>query len=255
MKSNNPFFKTKSYTSRQEAQVEVLQNSSTKTWEEPMTVDGTMNKSFILFAILVATAGVTWYLSNTGFPINLLTIGGGIIGFILVIVASFKPHLSEYLAPAYAFFKGFFIGGISIYFETMFPGIVIQAISATLVTFVVCFLLYRFGIVKVNQTFKSVVIAATLAIFTYYIISFLLSITGLYTPIHYGNSMMSIGISIFVIIIAALNLFLDFDNIESGVLNQQPKFMEWFGAMGLMITLVWLYIEFLRLLSKLASRD
>jgi uncharacterized YccA/Bax inhibitor family protein len=255
MKSNNPFFKTKSYTSRQEVQIDVKQNSARSAWGESMTVEGTMNKSFMLFTILVTSSAITWYLSNAGFPINFLTIGGAIVGLILVLVASFKPHLSGYLAPAYAFFEGLFIGGISIYFESMFPGIVMQAISATLVTFVICFLLYKFGIVKVNQTFRSVVIAATLAIVTYYIISFLLNITGLYTPVHYGNSMMSIGISVFVIIVAALNLFLDFDNIESGVLNQQPKYMEWFGAMGLMITLVWLYIEFLRLLSKLASRD
>ena len=114
--------------------------------------------------------------------------------------------------------------------------------------------MYKFQIVKVNQTFRSVVIAATLAIATFYLISFLLSFAGI-SPIHTGNSMLSIGISVFVIVIAALNLFLDFDNIENGVRNAQPKFMEWFGAMGLMITLVWLYVEFLRLLSKLSSRD
>jgi uncharacterized YccA/Bax inhibitor family protein len=255
MKSNNPFFKTKTYTSRQDSIIDVVQNNTRTAWETSMTVAGTMNKSFVLFSILVASAGFTVYLSKTGFPINFLTIGGAIVGFVLVLIATFKPHLSAYLAPSYAFFEGLFIGGISIYFETMFPGIVVQAISATLVTFVICFLLYKFEIVKVNQTFRSVVIAATLAIFTYYIISFLLSITGIYSPIHNGNSLMSIGISVFVIIVAALNLFLDFDNIESGALNQQPKYMEWFGAMGLMITLVWLYIEFLRLLSKLASRD
>ncbi len=255
MKSNNPFFKTKSYTSRQDAQVNTIQNYSTRiSSDAQMTLEGTMNKSFLLFSILVASAAITGYLASTGYPVNFLTIGGAIVGFILVIVAAFKPHLSGYLAPGYAFFEGLFIGGISVYFETMYPGIVLQATSATLVTFVVCFLLYKFKIVKVNQTFRSVVIAATLAIVTFYVISFLLSFAGI-TPVHQGNSWMSIGISVFVIVIAALNLFLDFDNIETGVRNQQPKFMEWFGAMGLMITLVWLYIEFLRLLSKLFSRD
>ena len=110
-------------------------------------------------------------------------------------------------------------------------------------------------LVKVTEQFKSVVIAATLAIATYYLISWVVSMFTSFQPVHYGNSMMSIGISVFVIIIAALNLFLDFDRIEKGVEQRMPKFMEWFGAMGLMITLVWLYIEFLRLLSKLSSKD
>jgi len=148
-----------------------------------------------------------------------------------------------------------FIGGISSIFEVMYPGIVIQAVGATFVTFIICFGLYKYQIVKVTEQFKSVVIAATLAIVTYYVVAFLFSMFTSFVPVHYGNSWMSIGISVFVIIIAALNLFLDFDNIERAAANQQPKFMEWFGAMGLMVTLVWLYIEFLRLLSKLTSRD
>jgi len=115
----------------------------------------------------------------------------------------------------------------------------------------VCFGLYKYEIVKVTERFKSVVIASTLAIATYYLISWLLSIFTSFQPVHHGNSMFSIGISAFVIVIAALNLFLDFDQIEKGVQQKMPKYMEWYGAMGLMITLVWLYIEFLRLLSKL----
>ena len=130
-----------------------------------------------------------------------------------------------------------------------------EAVGATFVTFLVCFALYKYNIVKVNEKFKSIVIAATLAIGVYYLVSWLLSMFTSFQPVHYGNSMMSIGISVFVIVIAALNLFLDFDQIEKGVENRLPKYMEWFGAMGLMVTLVWLYIEFLRLLSKLSSRD
>jgi len=254
MKSNNPFFKTKSYTSRQDAQVDVI-NDSRSILRDPMTVEGTINKTALLFGILAITSMLTWYMASLGQNVTIMMIGGAIVGFVLVLVAAFKPHLSSYLAPGYALFEGLFIGGLSFYFETMYPGIVIQAVSATFVTFAVCLGLYKFRIVKVNQTFRSVVIASTMAIFTYYIISFILNVTGVYTPVHHGNSLMSIGISVFVIIIAAMNLFLDFDNIEDGVHNNQPKFMEWFGAMGLMITLLWLYIEFLRLLSKLASRD
>jgi uncharacterized YccA/Bax inhibitor family protein len=137
----------------------------------------------------------------------------------------------------------------------MYPGIVIQAVGATFVTFVVCLALYKYKVVKVTEQFKSIVIAATLAIASYYILSWLLSLFINFQPVHHGNSMMSIGISVFVIVIAAMNLFLDFDQIEKGAQQKLPKYMEWFGAMGLMITLVWLYIEFLRLLSKLSSRD
>jgi uncharacterized YccA/Bax inhibitor family protein len=128
-------------------------------------------------------------------------------------------------------------------------------VSCTFVTFIVCFGLYKYGVVKVNERFRSVVVAATLAIATYYLISWLLSMFTSFVPVHHGNSLISIGISVFVIVIAALNLFLDFDQIEKGAEQKLPKYMEWFGAMGLMITLVWLYIEFLRLLSKISSRD
>jgi uncharacterized YccA/Bax inhibitor family protein len=220
-----------------------------------MTVSGTINKSFILLMLLVATAFITWNLAFNGYNPIVLTIGGAIVGLILVLISSFKPHLSTYLAPAYALFEGLFIGGISAFFEASYPGIVIQAVGGTFVTFLVCFALYKYNIVKVNEKFKSIVIAATLAIAVYYLVSWLLSMFTSFQPVHYGNSMMSIGISVFVIIIAALNLFLDFDQIEKGAQEKMPKYMEWYGAMGLMITLVWLYIEFLRLLSKLSSRD
>jgi len=155
----------------------------------------------------------------------------------------------------YAIFEGLFIGGISALFEVRYPGIVIKAVGATFMTYLVCALLYKYKVVQVTERFKSVLIAATLAIFAYYMVSLLLSLFLNFTPIHYGNSPISIGISIFVIVIAALNLFLDFDQIERGSQAGLPKFMEWYSAMGLMVTLVWLYIEFLRLLSKLSSRD
>jgi len=176
------------------------------------------------------------------------------MGFVIVLISVFKPQYSQYLAPAYALFEGLFIGGISAIFETMYPGIVINAVSATLVTFVICLGLYKYEIVKVTEQFKSVVMAATLAIATYYLLSWLLSMFTSFVPLHYGNSMMSVGISVFVIIIASLNLFLDFDMIQKGTERKLPKYMEWYGAMGLMITLVWLYIEFLRLLSKLSRK-
>lgn len=249
-KSSNPFLKENKFknTSRaQEATILVDDGS--------MTVSGTINKSFTMLLMLLSTALVSWWLVGNGYNPMIFTIGGGIIGLILVLVASFKPTTSPYTAPAYALFEGLFIGGISAVFEAMYPGLVIQAVSATFVTFIVCFGLYKYNIVKVTETFKSVVIGATMAIFAFYMISWIASFFIDFQPIHQGSSLMSIGISVFVIIVAALNLFLDFDMIEKGSKTGAPKFMEWFAAMGLMITLVWLYVEFLRLFAKLSSRD
>jgi uncharacterized YccA/Bax inhibitor family protein len=245
MNSNNPFFKNKTFTNTSAAAE--VHEATVIDRNETMTVSGTINKSFLMLILLIASAAVTWSMAN---PI-VFAIGGAIVGFILVLIAAFKPQYSGFLAPGYAIFEGLFIGGISSIFEVMYPGIVIQAVSCTFVTFMVCFGLYKYEIVKVTERFKSVVLAATLAIATYYLISWLLSIFTGFQPVHNGNSWMSIGISAFVIVIAALNLFLDFDQIEKGVQQKMPKYMEWYGAMGLMITLVWLYIEFLRLLSKL----
>ena len=245
MNSNNPFFKNKTFTNTSAAAE--VHEAKIIDRDETMTVSGTINKSFLMLILLIASAAVTWSMTN---PI-VFAIGGAIVGFILVLIATFRPQYSGFLAPGYAIFEGLFIGGISAIFEVMYPGIVIQAVSCTFVTFMVCFGLYKYEIVKVTERFKSVVVAATLAIATYYLISWLLSMFTSFQPVHYGNSMMSIGISAFVIVIAALNLFLDFDQIEKGVQQKMPKYMEWYGAMGLMITLVWLYIEFLRLLSKL----
>ena len=252
-KSNNPFLGNKNFS--KPTTYAASQDSTLITYDQEMTVSGTINKSFVMLLLLLASASLTWwYAFNGGNPMP-FAIGGAIVGLIMVLVSAFKPNLSPYLAPAYALFEGVFIGGISAVFEAMYPGIVIQAVGATFVTFLVCFGLYKYNIVKVNEQFKSVVIAATLAVATYYLISFLLSMFTNFTPVHHGNSLMSVGISVVVIIIAALNLFLDFDMIEKGVQKRLPKYMEWFGAMGLMITLVWLYIEFLRLLAKLSSRD
>jgi len=256
LKSKNPFLSNKSFakaTTVHDAEgrpVEVID------YNETMTVQGAVNKSVILLFLLVASAAYTWYMAVSGQNPLVLGIVGAILGFIAVLVAAFKPQASPYLAPAYAIFQGLFLGVISLIIENRagVPGIALQAVGATFVTFIVCFLLYRFKVVKVTEQFKSVVIAATLAVATYYLISFALSFFGV-TLFHHGNSLMSIGFSVFVIILASLNLFLDFDMIEQSAKNRLPKYMEWFGAMGLMVTLVWLYIEFLRLFAKISGRD
>ncbi len=250
MESKNPFFNNKTYNNTEKVHDAVLID-----YNQTMTINGTMNKAFIMLILLVAGAVTTWSLIGSGFNPIFLILGGAIVGLIAVLVSTFKPELSPYLAPGYAIFEGLFIGGLSSYFEARFPGIVIQAVGATFVTFFICLALYRFQVVKVTDKFRSIVVAATLAIAAYYLISWLLSLFLNFQPVHHGNSLMSIGISVFVIVIAALNIFLDFDQIERGAANRAPKYMEWYGAMGLMITLVWLYVEFLRLLSKLNSRD
>lgn len=252
-KSKNPFLNNKSFSAT--SKTEQAHRATVIDYDQEMTLAGTINKTLLLFLLLTASAIVIWWMAFNGYNPIIPAIGGAIVGLILVVISVFKPQYSPYLAPGYALFEGLFIGGISAIFEAKYPGIVIQAVGATFVTFAVCLGLYKFKIVKVTEQFKSVVVAATLAIATYYLISWIVSMFTSFQPVHYGNSMMSIGISVFVIIIAALNLFLDFDRIDKGVEQKMPKFMEWFGAMGLMITLVWLYIEFLRLLSKLSSKD
>jgi len=255
LRSNNPFLGSKAYSDSNTSlynpdgsKVEIIDYNNT------MTVNGAVTKTFMLFLLLLAGAGVTWYMAFTGQNPIVLTIGGAIIGFILVIAATFSPKNAPYLAPAYALFEGLFIGGISAIFEVRYPGIVMQGVFGTLVTFAVCLALYRFGVVKVTEQFKSIVVASIFAIASYYLVSIALSFFGV-SLFHQGNSLISIGFSIFVIVIAALSLFLDFDMIEKGAQRRLPKHMEWFGAMGLIITLVWLYVEFLRLLSKLQSRN
>ncbi|WP_339658253.1 Bax inhibitor-1/YccA family protein [Flavobacterium frigidarium] len=255
LKSKNPFLNNKSFSATSARRSDQVHNATIIDYNQEMTVAGTINKTFILFLLLIASAMVVWWMAFNGMNPIVPAIAGAIIGLILVVAAAFKPQYSGYLAPGYALFEGLFIGGISAIFEARYPGIVIQAVGATFVTFGVCLALYRFKIVKVTEQFKSIVVAATLAIATYYLISWLFSMFTSFQPVHYDNSLMSIGISVFVIIIAALNLFLDFDRIDKGAQQKMPKYMEWFGAMGLMVTLVWLYVEFLRLLSKLSSKD
>lgn len=228
LKSKNPFLGQRAFTNTSRANEEVM-----VAYNDTMTVSGTINKSFILLLLLLSTATVSWWFTASGYNPMIFTIGGAIVGFILVLIASFKPSRSTWVAPGYALFEGLFIGGISAFFEAAYPGLVIQAVGCTFVTFVVCFALYKYRIVKVTETFKSVIIAATLAIASFYLLSWILSFFINFTPIHHGNSLMSIGISVFVIIIAALNLFLDFDSIETGAERQHPKYMEWFGAMGI----------------------
>jgi uncharacterized YccA/Bax inhibitor family protein len=163
------------------------------------------------------------------------------------------------LAPLYGLFEGLFIGAISAImnaaFAEKYPGLIMQAVGLTFGVAISMFLLYNFRIIKATERFKSVIFTATLGIGIFYLLTMVLRLFGVNVSFMYDSSLLSIGISLFIVAIAALNLIMDFDMIEQGAERGAPKFMEWYGAFGLMVTLVWLYLEILRLLSKLGSRN
>jgi uncharacterized YccA/Bax inhibitor family protein len=221
-----------------------------------MTLQGTVNKTGILLFLALLSAMWVWrqcFVYDTP-QISLYIWGGAIGGLIAAMVAIFKPTTAPIAAPVYALLEGLFLGGISAIMEARFPGIVIQAVGLTFGTLFALLFAYKSGLIKATENFKLGVTAATGGIFLVYMVSFLLGIFGMNVPFIHGNGIIGIGISGFIVVIAALNLVLDFDFIEHGVEQGAPKFMEWRAALGLMITLVWLYLEILHLLSKLRSR-
>jgi uncharacterized YccA/Bax inhibitor family protein len=224
-----------------------------------MTVSGTLNKFGFLFIMLMASASFAWFQFANGKNVNTLMLVGAIGGLIVALVLAFKPVWAPYLAPAYALLEGLFIGGISVIINfalsESYPGIIMQAVGLTFGVAIAMFLLYNFRIIKATEKFKSVIITATMGIAFFYLIAFVLSFFSIDIPFLHEGGWLGIGFSLFVVAIASLNLILDFDMIEQGADNGAPKFMEWYGAFGLMVTIVWLYIEILRLLSKLSSRD
>ncbi len=228
-----------------------------------MTVKGAINKFGFLLLMVVAGASFTWQQYYSGQPesMKIYMIVGAIGGLITAIAISFKPNWSPYLAPVYGILEGFFVGALSAVINDAmaesYPNIVMQAVGLTLGVAVAMFLLYNFGVIKATEKFKSIIFSATLGIAVFYGITMLLRLFGVQMEfMSFGNgSMLGIGISLFVVAIAALNLIMDFDMIEQGAERGAPKFMEWYGAFGLLVTIVWLYIEILKLLSRLASRD
>ena len=223
-----------------------------------MTLQGTVNKTGILLGILVLTAVYTWNLFfQTGNPAAVMpiAIGGAIGGFVLALITIFKKAWSPYTAPIYAALEGLFLGGISAIFEYQYPGIVIQATGLTLGTLASLLVLYKLGIIKPTENFRLMIVSATMGIAVLYLISMIMNMFGSSgIGFIHSNGLFGIGFSLFVVAIAALNLVLDFDFIEQGSELGAPKYMEWFGAFSLMVTLIWLYLEMLRLLAKLRSR-
>tara|TARA_B100001179_G_scaffold199792_1_gene159962 strand:- start:320 stop:1066 length:747 start_codon:yes stop_codon:yes gene_type:complete len=223
-----------------------------------MTLQGTVNKTGILLALLVICAFYTWNIFfQTGNPAAVmpLALGGAIGGLIFALITIFKKTWAGITAPIYAGLEGLFLGGISAIFEAQYPGIVIQATGLTLGTLASLLLLYKMGIIKPTENFRLMIVSATMGIGILYLISFVMNMFGS-TGIGFihSNGLFGIGFSLFVVAIAALNLVLDFDFIEQGAEQGAPKYMEWFGAFALMVTLIWLYLEMLRLLAKLRSR-
>ncbi len=221
-----------------------------------MTINGTVTRTAMLLILVVAAAAITW---NQFFQQNAnvmpLMIGGLIVGLIFAIVTCFKPTWSPVTAPIYALAEGLFLGGLSAIFESMYPDIAFQAVSLTFGTLFGLLIAYRSGLIKATENFKLGVFAATSGICLVYLVGWIMSLFGSGIPYIHESGWIGIAFSGFVVVIAALNLVLDFDFIENGAARGAPKYMEWYAAFGLMVTLIWLYIEILILLSKLRSRN
>ena len=219
-----------------------------------MTVQGTALKAMVLLAILMATATYAWSeASNQSLAPGLL-IGSAIGGFVVALITMFKPTLAPWTAPVYAALEGIFLGAISQFTDVKYPGIALQAIALTGgVTFLMLFL-YVTGLIKVTGQLATGIMAATGALALFYLVTIVLSLFHIQVPFVFGSSPIGIAFSVFVVGLAAFNLLLDFDFIERGSQAGLSKSMEWYGAFGLMVTLIWLYLEILRLLRKINDR-
>src|SRR5256714_9649166 len=222
------------------------------TTGDAMTLDGTVNRSFALVFILMAGAWVS-VLAGPGYMVL-----GSIVGFVPALVTVFRKQWAPIPAPLYAFAEGLFVGGISVVLEAAYPGIVLPAVSLTIGIFVAFLLIYRSHLIRVTDKLRIAVVAATGAVALVYLVSLVLNVVGVHVSFLNeaiaGSGALGIGVSVLVIGIAAFNLLLDFDLIERGVAARAPKYMEWYAAFALLVTLVWLYIEILRLLSRLLRR-
>ncbi|MFM1767934.1 MAG: hypothetical protein RJA22_463 [Verrucomicrobiota bacterium] len=221
----------------------------------PMTLDGTVNKTGILLVLAVLSALFTWNKFATD-PASSMAwvLGGAIGGLVVALVLIFKKTLAPVLAPAYALLEGLVLGGVSAMYNAKFEGIVLQAVLLTFGTLFALLLAYRARIIRVTENFRLGLFAATGAIALVYLVGFVMSFFGKQIPYIHESGMIGIGFSLVVVVIAALNLVLDFDFIEQGVSQGAPKYLEWYAGFGLLVTLIWLYLEILRLLAKLNGR-
>lgn len=237
---------------------EVFRGNGYVATSEMMTISGTVNKTGILMLCALATAAWTWNQFMTSEDPSIVgpyVLLGGIAGFILALVTVFKKEWSAVTAPAYALAEGLVLGGVSSLLEVRFHGIAMQAVGLTFGTLIALLIAYRAGIIRATEKFTLGVVAATGGIAVFYLITMILGFFGMHFNSVFGAGPLGIGISVVITIVAALNLILDFAFIENGARAGAPKYMEWYGAFGLMVTLIWLYLEILRLLAKLNSRN
>jgi uncharacterized YccA/Bax inhibitor family protein len=243
MESNNPMF-----SGRVLDRVEAGEGS--------MTMQGFINRLGVLMALLLVAGGFTWNLAThdpaAAMP---LLVGGCIVGFVLALVTAFVPKISPFTSPVYAIAEGLALGAISAVLEQRFKGIVLSAALLTVTTVFGMLALYKFRILQATEGFVKGVVIATLGVALTYLVSMILNAFGVSVPYIHGNGLIGIGFSAVVLCIAALNLILDFNLVEGSIVNRAPKYMEWYAAFSLLITIVWIYVEFLRLLSKLRSRN
>ncbi len=251
-KSGNPALSEKKFSST------VL--ADTLNYENAMTINGTLQKFGFMFLMVLGTSYYSWKEFAQGGNVQPLILTGAIGGLITAIVIIFKKQWAPFLAPLYALLEGLFLGAISAMYNEAFaksaPNLVMNAVGLTFAVAIAMYLLYSFRIIKASEKFKSIIVAATVGIALFYVMVLILRAFGVQEMsfLHEGSAL-GIGFSLFVVAIAALNLILDFDMVEKGVEMGAPKYMEWYGAFGLLVTLVWLYLEILRLLSKLSSRN
>ena len=252
LKTGNPALKT-----------EAFRNPGVATGER-MTINGTIGKSLILLVLVILTAAWCWSRALSGYvPATATTpavfdyaavmpyvIGGVIGGLVFGLATAFKPTWARITAPLYAIAEGFVVGGVSAIFNVQYPGIVIQAVALTLAVALGMLILYRTGIIKATPWLYKIVGAATLGIVIFYALTWLVSMFHVDMSMVYGHTPLSIGISLFIVAIAAFNLVLDFDMISSSAQSGAPRYLEWYGAFALMVTLIWLYLEILRLLAN-----
>jgi uncharacterized YccA/Bax inhibitor family protein len=221
------------------------------------TVQGTMGKTFLLLAILSATALWSWNTVASGsLQLGVVPIAA-LAGFVLAMVTIFKPTLAPWTAPVYAAMEGVFLGGLSQIVEMQvgkaYHGIALQAVSLTVGTLLIMIFLYASRIIRVTERLKAGIIMATGALCLFYFVATLMMFFGVHVPLVFSSSAAGIGFSLIVVGLAAFNLLLDFDFIEKAAEREAPKYMEWYGAFGLLVTLIWLYLEMLRLLQKMAN--
>ncbi|MCF6280170.1 MAG: Bax inhibitor-1/YccA family protein [Flavobacteriaceae bacterium] len=221
--------------------------------ERKMTLNGIILKTFFCLTLVGATTWYVWGLVHQGVNVKWYTTLGLLVAIVLSILTSYKHKWAKFTAPLYSLAKGFFLGGFSAYAELRFEGMPMRAVGITIITFFVMLILYKFKVIRVTKQFRSVIISATITIMVVYIITWILSFFGISNTLIHGTSWFAIGFNIIAACVASLALLLDFDFIERKI-DHAPKYMEWVATWGLLVTLIWLYVEVLRLMKKLAIR-